>query len=219
MSGERSKSENKWEQNVNHAIIIPAVWRVGVQDMTMERTAVIYRFSRLFMSVFTEQHDMETTVVSGLYLLRWGCHLQAHPLPQPKLRLSEGKTTPLLTTNPLEKTTKTNAVSVCVLVQLPQPQTHWVFKAHLLNYMSVLLCFRLYFDFSLRRGDFMAQQAGRLSSSCGPLLLCPSVSPGPGLPQSPRKPFLWPLHLVKCVSRGPWCTSWLQILQSVPVPE
>lgn len=40
----------------------------------------------------TEQHIMETAHLSGVYLLRRRRHLQAGPLPQPKVRLSEGET-------------------------------------------------------------------------------------------------------------------------------
>lgn len=39
----------------------------------------------------SEQHIMETTHLSRVYLLRRRRHLQAGPLPQPKVRLSEGE--------------------------------------------------------------------------------------------------------------------------------
>lgn len=41
-----------------------------------------------------EQHIMATAHLSGLYLLRRRRHLQAGPLPQSKVRLSEGETLP-----------------------------------------------------------------------------------------------------------------------------
>lgn len=42
--------------------------------------------------VLTEQHIMETTVVSGVYLPQRRGHLQTHPLPQPTVWHPEGKT-------------------------------------------------------------------------------------------------------------------------------
>lgn len=56
---------------------------------------LIFFFLCVCLFIFTtEQHIMETAHLSGVYLLRRRRHLQAGPLPQPKVRLSEGETVP-----------------------------------------------------------------------------------------------------------------------------